>query len=247
MPLSNLKFLYATQENLPFVSNTKFWLHKNKPVIFVTCEFQINRYSDSLFEQMGIRFPQSIKRSVVKRRAEFLSGRYSAKQALKHPIFNLQNIPDIPIGVHNSPVWPKAVRGSITHNSTNAVCAVGLKSDIKFLGIDIECILTEQKAKNISSLIHDSTEANFLLTKGIQANKATTLIFSAKESLFKALYPFVNEYFDFQEAKVKILDTHDQTIKLELEKPFRELHNLKQSYLVKFEFYSHFVITMLIE
>ena len=36
----------------------------------------------------------------------------------------------------------------------------------------------------------------------MSSNVAFTLIFSAKESLFKALYPHVGDYFDFSAAEV---------------------------------------------
>ncbi|MEL1221549.1 4'-phosphopantetheinyl transferase superfamily protein, partial [Aeromonas hydrophila] len=49
---------------------------------------------------------------------------------------------------------------------------------------------------------------------GLSRAEALTLIFSAKESLFKALYPRVGRYFDFLDARW--LTMTEQTLTLEL-------------------------------
>ncbi|HDX8597363.1 TPA: 4'-phosphopantetheinyl transferase superfamily protein, partial [Aeromonas dhakensis] len=51
-------------------------------------------------------------------------------------------------------------------------------------------------------------------TVGLGRAEALTLIFSAKESLFKALYPRVGRYFDFLDARW--LTMTEQTLTLEL-------------------------------
>ncbi len=47
-------------------------------------------------------------------------------------------------------------------------------------------------------------EAELCRRSAYNFNEALTLVFSAKESLFKALYPSVNRYFDFLDVIVAV-------------------------------------------
>ncbi|MCW2482005.1 4'-phosphopantetheinyl transferase family protein, partial [Candidatus Symbiopectobacterium sp. NZEC135] len=47
--------------------------------------------------------------------------------------------------------------------------------------------------------------------------QAVTLSFSAKESLFKAIYPSVQHYFDFLDAQITVLNQAQQVFELQLQ------------------------------
>ncbi|MBF4190154.1 4'-phosphopantetheinyl transferase superfamily protein, partial [Serratia ureilytica] len=55
-----------------------------------------------------------------------------------------------------------------------------------------------------------------LLGETLPFNELLTLTFSAKESLFKALYPQVRRYFDFLDARMVAVDAQRQTFELAL-------------------------------
>ncbi|SUI55146.1 Uncharacterised protein [Serratia marcescens] len=55
-----------------------------------------------------------------------------------------------------------------------------------------------------------------MLRETLPFNELLTLTFSAKESLFKALYPQVRCYFDFLDARMVAVDTQRQTFVLAL-------------------------------
>lgn len=59
-------------------------------------------------------------------------------------------------------------------------------------------------------------EREALLRETLPFNELLTLTFSAKESLFKALYPQVRCYFDFLDARMVAVDTQRQTFVLAL-------------------------------
>ena len=62
--------------------------------------------------------------------------------------------------------------------------------------------LIEQPA-SIANLVADSDELELLSHLGMQ--RALTLLFSAKEALYKALYPEVRQFFDFTAVRAVAL------------------------------------------
>ena len=71
-----------------------------------------------------------------KRRAEFTLGRIYAHGALSR--FGLESEPILRKLETREPAWPDSVWGSITHSAGFAAVAVGLKKEIKGVGIDLE-------------------------------------------------------------------------------------------------------------
>jgi len=172
--------------------------------------YNIDSYSPSLFDFFNIVAPDELNRSVKKRQAEYLAGRYTSRLGLR-----ALNVTDdfIVKSRNRAPIWPKNIVGSISHTSTKALAAIGLKGDFQYVGVDIESIITKSDYINILDLILVKTEHKWLTR-----NKELwlTIIFSAKESLFKALYPLVNIYFDFVDAEMIDIDVEEGTFTLKL-------------------------------
>ncbi|MGX5053874.1 enterobactin synthase subunit EntD [Enterobacter asburiae] len=141
-----------------------------------------------------------------KRKADHLAGRIAAAHAL-----NDLTIPAI--GPSGEPLWPEGVSGSITHSGTQAM-AVVVRDKLALLGIDCETILPENEAREIKDGIIDAWEERVLSHSGYPFALALTLAFSAKESLFKALFPRVQAWMGFDSARVTMLD--DKTLTLAL-------------------------------
>lgn len=190
------------EKNIGFI-NHEIRLLMNE-VILYDCGFDFSQYNPKLFKEFDIYFPLQIQRSAIKRQAEFLAGRYAAQQAILNIPLNSVKAPIIHIGGDRSPLWPSGIKGSIAHSNDRALCAVMVSDliDGSFIGIDIEDYLSNDTALMLASSIHTEREKFLLVEQGIPSNVATTLIFSAKESLFKAMYPFVCEYFDFECAEI---------------------------------------------
>jgi enterobactin synthetase component D len=137
--------------------------------------------------------------AVVKRRAEFLAGRFAARQALAS------------IGVEGaagrnedgSPRWPAQVVGSITHGAGRALCAVARAGDVRSLGIDAERLMGEGAKRELLARICSEDE-RALLVRSLDApeHHLVTFAFSTKESLYKCLYPLVGHFMDFSAARV---------------------------------------------
>lgn len=135
-----------------------------------------------------------IAESVEKRKHEFRTGRSLAREALE----KLGIAPcAIPVGPNREPIWPAMVTGSISHCSSLGVVALGLRTVYKSIGVDIE--LNRPLPQNIPEMIFANQERD---SKQGDTNiqNHDTLTFSAKETVFKCLFPVVGFYFDFKEV-----------------------------------------------
>jgi enterobactin synthetase component D len=102
--------------------------------------------------------------------------------------------------VDGLPVWPGGWTGSISHSATAALAAVCPRATGISLGVDIEEIAPAQVARDVSSAVGRPDELAVL--SKLPAALAVMLLFSAKESLYKALYPQLRTFRDFTAARL---------------------------------------------
>lgn len=128
--------------------------------------------------------------------------------------------PSVSVGRDASrrPVWPDGVVGSITHCESLAAAAVGLSSRFAGLGIDTEAVLDEPAACEVRDLVGRPAELALLRHGGLAADVSLTLIFSAKETLYKCLNPLVNRFFEFGDARVVGMNRTVGVMELELQR-----------------------------
>jgi enterobactin synthetase component D len=109
---------------------------------------------------------------------------------------------EVGVGPHREPVWPYGYVGSITHSASFAFAAVARRGELQSIGIDSEVFLDPVSLAAVASLtFHPSEQARVAARRDL-----ATVIFSAKESLFKCLYPLVGVFFDYRDAEVEALD-----------------------------------------
>ena len=147
-----------------------------------------------------------------KRKADHLAGRIAATHALQN--FAINTVPGI--GPNGEPLWPTGIVGSISHSGTQAF-ALAVQRDNALVGVDCEALLDTQEAVEIQDGIIDAQEKSVLIQTGYPFALALTLAFSAKESLFKALFPRVNALMGFDCACVTAISR--STITLSLTRP----------------------------
>ena len=174
-------------------------IYEGEEIAMFGCEFSAASFSAELYNYFDIQLPDSLARAVASRQAEFLAGRFCARSALRKVCGDVESVP---IGPHRSPVWPVGVVASISHTRSSAVCVAGSKDNLKYLGVDIAAWMTQSVAQEVSDKVVNPAEAALLATLGCSFERALTLAFSAKESLFKALYPDVGSYFGFEAAEI---------------------------------------------
>lgn len=168
--------------------------------VFLSTRFEPKLLEPGDFQRCAVPPPASIQRSVAKRQAEFLAGRLCARSALQQ----LEGLDFIPaIGEDRAPVWPSHISGSITHSTGHAAAIVGHKAQWRGLGMDLENLLPLERAERLAGEILTPDEMQRMAAgPREQVAQLVTLTFSAKESLFKALYPIVQKRFYFEHAEV---------------------------------------------
>jgi enterobactin synthetase component D len=179
------------------------------------CWFDNSCYEDSLFDSLHIHFPSSLSTAVVKRKAEFLAGRYCVRRSLeKSQIFNIS----VGTGKNRNPVWPSTINGSISHCDGLAVAVTGYDSENIGLGIDVENVMTRKTMENILSQVADAHETTLISSEvpSVSPQILFTLMFSVKESYFKAAYPLVGKYFAFDAVSLLSIDWKSKTIFLRI-------------------------------
>ncbi|MBB5211302.1 4'-phosphopantetheinyl transferase family protein [Microbulbifer hydrolyticus] len=224
-----------------FIGKVHSEVHAGTGVCLVTCEFDLASYQPELFVELGVAMPESIARSVPKRQAEFLAGRYAAALALQHLAPVRHQDVQVGIGEKRNPLWPTGVVGSISHVDGMAVCAVSHTADKDYLGIDVEVVMSTRVCREVARIVSTRQERELLCGLGLSERVALTLIFSAKESLFKALYPSVRDYFGFEVAEVTELHLEEQTLVLTLTERFAAGHKLPQDYQCQFTQGEHWI------
>ncbi|MCE6078175.1 4'-phosphopantetheinyl transferase superfamily protein [Agrobacterium vitis] len=174
----------------------------NRDVSLFQTGFNQDHYRESLIRSVGEGYGVFIEKAVIKRKSEFLAGRYCAHRALE--AFDIA--PHlIGIGEGRSPLWPDGVVGSISHCHGYAIAAAARKDSLLSVGLDVEDIVAPETQRKLSKSIMNDDEL-FLLQQDAPPEMVFTLIFSVKESFFKAAYPFVKAYFGFEAMSVTGID-----------------------------------------
>lgn len=173
--------------------------------------FDKSCYSDILFTQLSLPFPDMLKSAIAKRRAEYLAGRHAARQLLREAGYS----GTVATGADRAPVWPIGCWGSISHTEKWAIAILTPHHSGLRLGVDIETFRPDIIRK-IATTFTTADERDVLAASHLPYETALLIVFSAKESLFKALYPLVQHIFGFEAAKLCELDPHNNRFTLEL-------------------------------
>ena len=137
-----------------------------------------------------------IAKSVAKRRNEFITVRYCARQALvdlgMEPVAILK-------GEKGEPCWPDGVVGSLTHCEGFRGAAVGRRAEIRSLGIDAEP--HDVLPNGVLDAISLPVERHELqgMPQGVHWDR---VLFCAKEATYKAWYPLTHRWLGFEDAHI---------------------------------------------
>lgn len=189
--------------------------------------------------QMTEWLPQNIKKGSRVRQQEFVGGRYCALKAAEKLGLKIDSLP---LALSREPLWPGNVIGSISHTQDLAIGCVSLDDNVRSLGIDAEEIISREKLFNIIPLIASKDEKAILrqACDESQYELGFTILFSAKEALFKALFPICRSFIDFLEVRLTYLSFETQTFEFEM---IKEFSGLDQTYQGTFSLKNQTVIT----
>jgi 4'-phosphopantetheinyl transferase EntD len=140
-----------------------------------------------------------VARAVEGRRREFITARRLARAALAE-----LGYPAAPIrtGPKREPIWPAGVVGALTHCAGYRAAAAARRTDLASLGIDAEP--SGPLPEGVAGVVmrpaeHAMIERLAARTPGVPWDR---LLFSAKESVYKAWFPLTGRWLGFEEAEL---------------------------------------------
>jgi len=135
---------------------------------------------------------------VTRRRREFTAGRVCARRALARLGFY-----DRPVMVapNRAPIWPDGIVGSITHTEGFCAAAVAQRGDVVAVGIDAE--RHRPMPTEIHQLVCQDVELEWCKHESRDVDWPTVL-FCAKEAVYKAWSSMVGSWLDFHDVYVAV-------------------------------------------
>lgn len=140
---------------------------------------------------------RAVDRAVESRQREHATGRVFARTAIA-----ALGIVAAPLltGPAREPIWPAGIVGAISHSRSLAWAAAARQdSGIIGLGIDLEQFGRLQPS--LYRRLFTREEVRFI--EATDAESAT-LLFSAKEAIYKAVFPLAGRFIGFQEVELTI-------------------------------------------
>ncbi|MET8116962.1 4'-phosphopantetheinyl transferase family protein [Streptomyces prasinus] len=140
-----------------------------------------------------------IRRAVPARRQEYATARRCARGALAD--LGLPPVP-LPTGPSGAPRWPDGITGSITHCRGYRAAAVARTTGTAALGIDAERHLPLPEG-GLKVIAHDEELRSLTrLERAHPGIRWDTLLFSAKEAVYKAWFPRFPRKLSFRDASL---------------------------------------------
>jgi len=169
--------------------------------VLAQARFDLNLYDDGLSLRWNLPIPPALRRAVKKRRAEYLASRWLTREVMRGfgiSDFLLQNHSD------RSPVWPPGIQASLSH--TDDAVALAVTQQPRCIGVDIEMTMSQRTAEETAAVLMSDDENARLRALPLPFPQAATLLFSLKESLYKALWPQLHQPMDFHQASLQEID-----------------------------------------
>ncbi|SFP66637.1 4'-phosphopantetheinyl transferase family protein [Amycolatopsis rubida] len=148
------------------------------------------------------------------RLAEFATGRSCARTALRE-----LGAPAGPVGrgPHREPHWPPGIVGSITHCPGYRAAAVARACRVRAIGIDAEP--HRPLSPRMFARITSAAERRELAALPWTGAHVDRIVFSAKESVYKAWFPMTGADLGFTDVRLS-LDPLRRRFVVELPAPF---------------------------
>ncbi len=145
---------------------------------------------------------ESMGRMAEVRQLGFSSGRHCAHLAQSLLGLSPQGV----LREERVPVWPAGSVGAITHSDDIAAAI----ASTEHLGVGIDIEATGRVEESMYRILFTAAEQEALKRTKPALNDADTLMFSAKESVYKAIFPTGRKFIGFREVEVH-MDPDKQT------------------------------------
>lgn len=161
--------------------------------------------------QLGFSLPAALERAIDKRRREYLAGRISAAYALGQLLGPAALEGEVVGDDDDVPRWPEGVVGSISHGAGFGFAAVAAADRYRGLGVDVERVVSAEQAGRLGPRVLNEREMSLRQggAGGLTEAEMFTLVFSAKESAYKALFPRCRQVLGFSDVELERREAGD--------------------------------------
>lgn len=155
-------------------------------------------FGDVAEELMFPAEAQAVGRAVQKRRREFGTVRYCARQALAE-----LGVPAAPLlsGDNREPLWPAGIVGSLTHCAGYRAAVVARSSEVFGVGIDAEPHAPLPDGVLASIAFGAELDQLSAFDDAVHADR---VLFCAKEAVYKVWFPLARRWLGFEDAAVTL-------------------------------------------
>ena len=169
----------------------------------IDCGHSIDSYtvSDDDISTAELVFGRNKEGNNKSRLNKFIGGRVALRRALK--LIDRGDSPNIFKDQHGAPVLPRGIIGSISHKDDVAVGVAMCNLVGGQIGVDIERCHNKAAALLSRRLLTVNEQQNLGGIPSITAEEEVLLRFSFKESVFKAIHPFLLRPVGFTEVEIQ--------------------------------------------
>jgi len=171
--------------------------------LFPACAAAVETRLDASLDALLPEEARSIERARAERMLEFRAGRHCARRALSAlggagPVLRAED---------RSPVWPAGFVGSIAHTRERmdgwAGAVVARAAEVRSLGLDAERD-TPLEEKLWERVLVPEERADLARVAPEERGVLAKVVFSAKESFYKAQHPLSRTFLEFTDARVTL-------------------------------------------
>ena len=182
--------------------------------------------------KLRVAFPPQLDTAVASRQLEFVAGRAASQRALWGAGF--RGRAELSVSAKRRPVWPEGFVGSISHSQGVAWAVAAPRTRLEAIGIDMERMLEDEAAAELAHLVMGPAELEAAQRSHLRLGEYVTLLFSAKESLYKCLNPLLDIEFGFHDLTAKPIGAGTERIELQLGKTLAPNFHAGREFEVRF-------------
>ncbi|MEG3131307.1 4'-phosphopantetheinyl transferase superfamily protein [Pantoea cypripedii] len=203
------------------------------------CQFDQQHWQAELHQRWQLPLPAALEKAVMKRKSEHLASRWLARAVMSQfgvADFLLLSAPD------RSPCWPAGVQASLSHSQNQVVMAA--TREPLCVGVDVEQVMAARTAQETADMLMNAQERALLQQLALPFATGATLLFSLKESVYKALWPQLHQPMEFLQAELIQLDLTTHTARLRLTQDFSAQFNRQTLLQARFSQSEQRVVTL---
>ncbi|TSH83690.1 4'-phosphopantetheinyl transferase [Pantoea sp. paga] len=214
-----------------------YFQHQSQ-LAYCMLEYDSKSFKDDLFAIAGLPLPVVLSEAGVKRKSEYFAGRYCCSVLLRQ-----HRVHSPIVGASRGvPVWPAGWRGSLSHTRSHAIAVLVKETSGLHPGVDIEKH-NPTLLLNTSDMFTSMEEQAFLRTLSLPYSQALLLVFSAKETLFKALWPEIKGFIDFSSSYLSEVNTDRKTFTLTLTHTINNTLYAGKNFTGHYSFFTDNIVT----